>query len=448
MGLVKGLIEACYPAIYPVNPKYSEVLGLKCYASILEIPEIVDHVIVSIPVDGALALLDDCITKRVRSVHFFTAGFSESGIKERGNLENELVKKARANGIRIIGPNSAGLFVPKSRIVSMQGMPLEPGPVGFISQSGGNAQELPFHAKFRGINFSKVVSYGNALDLDESELLEYFAHDSETKIIAGYIEGVKNGKRFRKALEMVSNTNKPIILYKGGITNTGLRATLGHTASLTSSVSVFEAFCRQMNVIRADNVQELIDLLVAFSFIPGETRGKGIAVFGVGGSSTVLASDEIEAEGLHMPQFSDKVQTELKQVLLNDGSIFGNPIDAINLIQPNAIATSMRIASNLPEVDLLIYHLGAHSVSRWGNGFYSSPEYLSELIGSFEYVQRETGKHVILTLYPAPDLAGAKEFFAVQNAVVAAGFPVFHSFSQCARAIGRMMNWKNKTMNI
>ena len=143
---VQGLKEAGFPAIYPVNPKYTEVFGLPCYPSLRAIPGVVDHVVVSIPAESALALLDDCAAKGVKSVHFFTAGFSESGYRERVELESAMLSKARAGGFRIIGPNCVGLFVPRSRLANTIGVPLEPGPIAFISQSGGHAQNLPFYS--------------------------------------------------------------------------------------------------------------------------------------------------------------------------------------------------------------------------------------------------------------------------------------------------------------
>lgn len=232
-GVVRSLVDAGFPAIYPVNPKYTEVLGLKCYPNLQAIPEIVDHVIVAIPAESSLSLLDDCAAKGVKSVHFFTAGFSETGYRERAELERAMLAKARTGGFRIIGPNCVGLAMPKSRLVTLSGMPLEPGPIAFISQSGGHAHDLPYSSGPRGLRFGKIASYGNALDVDESELLEYLAQDPETEIIAAYIEGVKDGGRFMKALrEAVAR--KPVVIYKGGTTEAGRRAAHGHTASLTS----------------------------------------------------------------------------------------------------------------------------------------------------------------------------------------------------------------------
>jgi len=438
--VVLSLKEAGFPAIYPVNPKYTEVLGLPCYPSLQAIPGVVDHVVVSIPAESALTLLDDCAAKGVKSVHFFTAGFSESGYTERAELERAMMSKARAGGFRIIGPNCVGLFVPKSRLVNAFGIPLEPGPISFISQSGGHAQNLPFYSGPRGLRFSKVVSYGNALDVDESELLDYFSQDTETDIIAAYIEGVKDGRRFLRALGEAA-ARKPVVIYKGGTTEAGKRAAHGHTASLTSSVAVFDALCKQVRTIQVDDMEELIDVLVALRFARPLPRDTGVAIVGAGGGPSVLASDEMEKAELHLPYLSPEVQADLRQFLPLAGSIFSNPVDAPNLASPEAISATMRVLGKIPDIHMLVYHLGFHPISRWGGGRFSSAAFLRPVIDALIETQQAIGKPVLLALRPAPDLPGMKDFLAAQEAFVEAGFPVFHSLRQVAKAMARVVAW-------
>jgi len=435
-----GLKAAKFPSIYPINPKYTEVLDLPCYPNLQAVPGVVDHVIVSIPAESVLALLDDCSAKGVKSVHFFTAGFSESGYAKRIELERAMLAKAKAGGFRIIGPNCVGLFVPKARLVNWMGIPLEPGPISFISQSGGHAQNLPFYSSARGLRFSKVVSYGNALDVDESELMRYFSQDPETEIIAAYIEGVKDGRRFMKALKEAAS-RKPVVIYKGGTTEAGKRAAHGHTASLTSSVAVFDALCRQMNTIQVDDMDELIDVLVALRFANPKPRGTGVALVGAGGGPSVLASDEIERAGLHMPRLSLEVQEELKESLPIAGSIFNNPIDTPNMATPEAIAVAMRVVSKVPDIHLIIYHMGFHPISRWGGGRFTTEEFLKPAIDALKEVQRVSVKPVILALFSALDMEGMKDFLAVQKAFAEAGFPVFNSLRQAAKAMARVIAW-------
>jgi len=439
--VLQALKDAGFPAIYPVNPQYDEALGMRCYPDLVSIPGVVDHVVVNIPAESALALLDECAVKGVRSVHFFTAGFSESGVAERAELEREMLEKARAGGFRIIGPNCVGLYVPKSRLMNTLGVPLEPGPIGFISQSGGHANNLPADGGPRGLRFSKVVSYGNATDVDENELLAYLCQDSETEIIAVYIEGVRDGRRFMNVLREAA-AKKPVVIYKGGKTEAGKRAAFGHTASLTSSVAIFEGLCRQTNVIRVDSVDELIDVLVALRFASPLPRGSGVALAGAGGGPSVLASDEIEKAGLELPRLSSEVQAEMMQHLPVSGSIFANPVDTPNLATPDAIATALRILSRVPEIDMILYHLGFHPISRWGYGRFSSAEFLEPLVASIVEVREATGKPVLLALRPPLELEGMQEFLAAQAALVEAGVPVFHSLAEAAKAMARVAAWR------
>jgi acyl-CoA synthetase (NDP forming) len=438
--VVHSLKEAAFPAIYPVNPKYAEVLGLRCYPDLVSIPGVVDHVVVNIPAESALELLDQCAAKGVRSVHFFTAGFGESGFAERAELEAEMLKKARAGGFRIIGPNCVGLFVPGSRLTNMLGAPLEPGPIGFISQSGGHASNIPVDGGPRGLRFSKIVSYGNALDVDESELLEYLCRDRETEIIAAYLEGVRDGRRFLKALREAA-ARKPVVVYKGGKTEAGKRATFGHTASMTSSVAVFEGLCRQTHAIQVDDLDGLIDVLVALRFVRPLPRGRGVAVAGAGGGPSVLASDEVEKAGLELPQLSSEVQAELRRDLPLAGSIFSNPVDTPNLATPNAVSSAIRVLSEAPEIDMIIYHLGFHPISQWGFGRFSSPAFLEPVIESFSAATEATDKPVLLALRPPRQLKGMEDFAAAEAAFVKAGLPVFHSLRDGARAMARAVAW-------
>ncbi|MFC2033352.1 CoA-binding protein [Chloroflexota bacterium] len=441
--VVEALKAAEYPAIYPVNPKYTEAFGLPCYPSISAIPGVVDHVVVCIPAEAVLALLDECATKGVRSVHFFTAGFGESGFAERAELERALLPKAKTGGFRIIGPNCVGISVPKNRFVFDVGIPLEPGPIGLISQSGGHAQDIAYLGRPRGLRFSKIVSYGNALDVDESELLEYLTEDPETEIIASYIEGIKDGKRFLSALKQAA-ARKPVVIYKGGLTEAGARATHGHTASMATSKSTFTALCRQFGAIMVDSVDELMDVLVALRFAVPCPQGTGVAVLGGGGGPSVLASDEFEQAGFHLPQLSPEVQKELMQFLPLAGSIFVNPVDAQTLVVPKALSATVRMLNRVPDIHMLVYHLGFHPISRWGDGRCSSEGFLRPAVETFTKEQKATGKPILLALRPAPDLNGTKDFLAVQEAFASGGVAVFHSFHQAAKAMSQVMDWNQK----
>ena len=191
-GFLSALMEAGYHehhGLYPVNPKLDEIEGLQCYPGVLDCPDPVDHVISQIPADGTALLIDQCIKKGVRSVHFYTAGYSETGNEARADLEAEIVRKARAAGVRLIGPNCMGLYVPGVGLTFMGGFPQEPGNVFLASQSGANAGDIIGTLARRGVRFSKAVSYGNAADIQPQDLFDYAAEDPQTEVVIAYMEG-------------------------------------------------------------------------------------------------------------------------------------------------------------------------------------------------------------------------------------------------------------------
>ncbi|MBI4267534.1 MAG: CoA-binding protein, partial [Chloroflexi bacterium] len=189
---VSALLKAEFKGnIYPVNPKYSEIAGLKAYPTLTEIPTPVDFVISNVPAPEVPAMLEGCARKGVKAVHLYTARFSETGRQEAAELEKQILKQAKAAGIRLIGPNCMGVYYPKHGISWREDFPKESGTVGLASQSGGHARRIVYLAAVRGVYFSKAISYGNAIDFNESDFLDYFSDDPMTKIILMYVEGVK-----------------------------------------------------------------------------------------------------------------------------------------------------------------------------------------------------------------------------------------------------------------
>jgi len=276
--------------LYPVNPTSSEILGLKVYPSLAKIPESsVDYVISCIPAEGVLSLLEDCGNKNVKLVHLFTARLKETGRDRETKLQGEILEKARKLGIRILGPNCMGIYYPKLGLSFNHELPVESGPVGGFFQSGGGAAEFVRYAALRGVRFSKIISYGNASDIDETELLNYFASDDETKVIASYIEGVKADGKFVETLAVAAK-KKPVIILKGGRGKTGAKLALSHTASLAGSIKVWQAVLKQCGAIMVSNFQELMDQVVAFTFLPPIT-GRRVIIAGGGGGKSMIAAD-------------------------------------------------------------------------------------------------------------------------------------------------------------
>ena len=298
--------------IYPINPRQPEIMGVKAYPSLEDVPGTIDYIIYIIGLNNAPDFLAQAARKGVKAVHILAGRASETGRPEGKQLEQEILKQARRYGIRILGPNCLGVFCPKSGISFGFEFPKESGRVGAMMQSGGNSTDLIHIASTRGIRFSKVVSYGNALDINEIDLFNYFLNDPETEIVLSYIEGLKgNGREF---LELVHKTAslKPVVICKGGRTAVGSRITLSHTASLAGSANLWETAIRQAGAVPVKNLDQLVNMAVAFSLLP-PMKGKRVGIVGAGGGRSVLSADEWEENGFSVPPLPQGIRDELKR---------------------------------------------------------------------------------------------------------------------------------------
>jgi acetyltransferase len=311
--------------IYPVNPNKESIFGLKAYPNLTSIPGKVDYVICCLPASMVLDMLAECPAKGVKIVHLVTARLSETGRREAVELEAEMLKAARKLNIRLIGPNCMGIYYPRGRMANGYNLPREAGNIGAVFQSGGSSTMLIRYAELRGLRFSKVISYGNALDIDESDFLNYLAKDDETQIIAAYFEGVKDGRKFLNALSDAARA-KPVIAIKGGRGSAGSRAVTSHTAAIAGSMSVWETVFKKAGVIPAQDLSELVDLLVAFSFLPPIT-GYRVGIMSAGGGLSVMSADICEESGLKVPPMPNEIRERLKIKAPEIWDWIGNPID-------------------------------------------------------------------------------------------------------------------------
>jgi acyl-CoA synthetase (NDP forming) len=310
--------------LYPVNPKEDSVMGLKCYPQIRAIEGSVDLVVISVHPNRVSEVIDDCIAKGVKAAVIFSSGF-----REKGDLgwekEREIVEKAREGGVRIIGPNCMGLYSPASKISFFPGMPKERGGVAFLSQSGSMANILGFFAGGKGIRFSRMISVGNASDLDVNDFLEYLGSDPETRLIVCYIEGVEEGRRFLRLARDISRS-KPILMWKVGETEGGLRAVSSHTGSLSGSSEIWESVMKQAGIVRVENLNELIGLITAFHnpYLP---KGNRVAILSGPGGPAVSTADACEKAGLKLAKLSDETEKKLAAIIPDFGSSATNPVD-------------------------------------------------------------------------------------------------------------------------
>ncbi len=424
--------------VYLVNPKGGKILGLKIYAHIKDIPEPIDYVISCVPAPATPQLIKDCTAKGVKVIQLFTSGFSETGTEAGRRLEKEICSLAHQGGIRIIGPNCMGVYCPKTNFAYRAGFAKESGSVAFICQSGGHTTYLIREATKRGIRFSKVVSYGNAADMNESDLLNYLAVDPDTEIILAYIEGVKNGKRFSQALKETAKI-KPVIVLKGGVTETGARAAASHTGALVGSDRVWDGLLHQAGAIRVYSLEEMIDMALSFSYLP-LPLGRRIGILGLGGGATVLATDACTNAGLVVPRFPEAIHKRLSNLLGTEaGTILSNPVDLSTEAWESGFYNILNILANYEEIDLNIVHfplaLFARSLSPGNSRVWDS------LVDEVIKVHRESSKPMIAVIHFASSNKDYEWMFEAQRELYEAGIPVYHSIGNVAKAINQFLSY-------
>jgi acyl-CoA synthetase (NDP forming) len=316
--------------IHAVNPRGGEILGLPVYKRLSDVPAPVDHVVSCIPARETPQVLEECAAVGARVFQLYTAGFAETGEPEGIDLQRRLLDTARRHGIRVLGPNCMGIYCPSSRVSYCTNYPREGGPVGLISQSGSNATYIIRSAVVRGLRFSKAISYGNACDVNECDLLEYLADDPETGVIAAYIEGTSDGQRLRRVMARAASL-KPVVVYKGGYTAGGARAASSHTGALAGSDAAWEGLLKQAGAVKVHGVDEMVDMLVALLRM-APPQGANACAVGNGGGASLLATDELEQAGFRLPPIPEEIRDRLKRLIPLAGSMLRNPIDAAPLM--------------------------------------------------------------------------------------------------------------------
>jgi len=329
-----------------------------------------------------------------------------------------------------------GIYCPKSRLSFGTVFPKESGPVGVISQSGGNANYLIRQAALRGVRFSKVISYGNACDLNESDFLEYLGADADTKIIAMYIEGIKDGRRFRKALEEATK-EKAVILLKGGLTEGGARAVAGHTAALAGSKVTWDSLCKQLGMISVESLDELADVLVTLLFLP-PPKGRNTVLIGGGGGASVLITDEFEKRGLKVPQLPPEIIRQIREFTPPAGNILRNPVDySQTMIYPDRLSKTIDIILRWERVDFLVKFMRTGQSPQPG-GISGQSFLLREGTSAKDGAP---SKPVAVVLEPSILPEEAKGIFAVLQECVSSRLPVYYSFASAANAINLVLSY-------
>jgi len=355
---LRQLLAFPFPGpVYPVAKEEKEILGIPCYRALCDISGPIDHVISCVPYHQVMSLVEDCIAKRVRSLHLYTARLAETQLEDRLDLQRQIVYRAREGGVRIIGPNCMGIYCPGAGLTFRFNFPKEPGHVAFVSQSGGNAADIEHQGAGRGLRFSKIISFGNASDLDESDFLEYLLEDPQTKVIAMYLEGVKDGRRLMNLFRR-SEGKKPVVLFKAGRTPAGSRAVISHTASMSGEEALWETICRQFGIVRVHSIQEMADVLLAFQYLQ-PFSGRKALVMGGGGGGSVAAADACELEGFAVPPLPQDMREEIRSFAPEVWSLISNPMDGSVMGGMETFQRCFKMGVRWDGVDLVIGNSGA-----------------------------------------------------------------------------------------
>lgn len=315
--------------IYPINPKYQEIGGLKCYPDLLSLPETPDLLLVAVSYKRIFMVLDQCIEKAVKNIIVFSSGFAEVG-GDGVELQRKVVEICEEHGIKLLGPNCQGIVSPHDKVTaafsgSLENKPLLAGGAGFVTQSGALGYSIFNLAQEAGVGFSSVVSTGNEADLNTLDFMEYLVEDPATKSLIAYLESVKDGEKFSDIADRSLVLGKPLITLKVGRSEIGQKASASHTGSLTGSDEVFDAFAKQKGLIRVEDIMDIIDLagLIEKTKLP---EGKGFGIVTTSGGAGILVADRASDLGLDICELPDETQRAIAERIPPYGSAL-NPVD-------------------------------------------------------------------------------------------------------------------------
>ncbi len=435
-----GMLAAAQLAIgfdgplFLVNPNEAEILGKAAYPNLQSLPQTPDLVYIGLPAAHSRQALEECAEVGVKGVVMVASGFREVG-EEGEALERDALRLAREGGFRIIGPNCFGLYNPRNRITLLPGPDFSTtlGEVAFLSQSGGLAAHIGRLGRSLGIDFSAIVSYGNGVDVDETDLLRYFAHDPATRVIASYLEGVRDGRAFLESLQEAAS-HKPVVLWKVGKAETAQRAVMGHTGSLAGAAEIWEAALNQYGVIPASGIDEVFDVLLALRHI-GRNPGKRILVVSGGGGLCAYGADLAGEEDLEMPPLEGETDRRLREILDSAGGAVSNPLDIGTPLVPLPVFEAViRETANHPSTDVLIFELPINFCLR-----FVGEEVLDLFIDVLIRARKESGKPVLIVLYSRAcdrdDLEPERILRKVRQELLKNGVAVFPSMRRAIRAI-------------
>jgi len=403
--------------VYPINPHEKEILGVKCYEKLADVPGKIELVLISVPAKIVPQIMKECVQKKVQNAIIISSGFSEVGNHE---LEDKVKSIIEQSKIRVLGPNTMGYKNAADGLDSsfVFGVPRK-GILSLISQSGALGIGMIYLANNEFVGISKIIGVGNKIDIDDDDLIDYFAQDNDTKVIGLYIEAVKNGRAFMNSIKAC---NKPVLVVKAGKSAAGARATASHTGSMAGSDKIYDAAIKQAGGIRCRDLVELFDMARALAGQP-PAQGNRIGIITNGGGLGILLTDACEENGLDVPKLSSKTYKKIDRIL-PDLVKPNNPIDLVADAGFYRYEASTRALLEDPNIDGII----VASV----HGGYARPR---EFTGAILKMIRERKLH---EEFKKPILAtwvGGKEFEDLVMDLKSAGVPIYPSSWRTARAM-------------
>lgn len=350
LGLVEGGFEG---QIYPVNPRLKEVLGVPAVASLDDIPGTVDLALICTPASTLPGILADCGRRGVKGAIILAAGFRETG--EAGELlENRLLEVARQGNVRVIGPNTSGMFNMHKKVNLLALGNVKPGGVGIVSQSGNMLLALAMEAEHNGfVGFSTYVGPGNQTDVGFNDYLQYLGEDAQTDVAVLYVEGFRDGREILNVARQIT-PNKPVVVYKSGSTEVGKKSAASHTGALAGSYEMTVDVLEQAGVSVVHSSDQILPVAEGLALMK-KARGKRIAIIADGGGQATIAADRIAEAGMSLTVLSETTQKRLSEVLFAQASLT-NPVDVAGTsdVNPEVLAQCINIVATDPDVDAIM----------------------------------------------------------------------------------------------
>jgi len=430
--VVKTLLNAGFGGkIYPVNPSYQEVLGLKVYPSINEIPEKIDLVLIMINRRSVPGVMRECAGKGIKSVIVVADGFAERD-EEGAKLQNEILEIAREAGIRILGPNTAGVVNSANGLIPDPYEPgykkVKPGAVAICAQTGMiNPQAFPYADLHYGV--SKICDYGNKCDVDECDLLEYLESDPATKVITMYLESIQDGQRFLKISKRVT-AQKPVLILKSGRTKEGAKVSASHTGALAVDDQIFSAACKQAGIIRLEKFREFFELPKIFSLQP-LPKGNRLGIVTFTGGVGVLAIDEGAKYGLSVARLSPEIAKKLDAIFPGLGKT------VVDIGPPMAVNNYMTIYSEIIKTVLSDDHIDCLFNVIWTSPF---KEFVEEYLKFYGELRGSHQKTIATWIY-GPSIPLINDMSSRMEDL---GFPVFSELETAIKALGIAYQYSNR----